>query len=166
MASADLTSIYPTIILAIVAFYGAVLSTINFLNERKKEKPNIVVDLFWAWEENDFGGEVLYAIAKNIGSKTVTLDYVIIDEYTKTKKIWNLWITPTDKEKPLRKAHFRIKSDNELSSGKRYEFIIDTETLGIEHGIDTSMNLIATFGDQIGNRYQSKPIEPVIFNYL
>ena len=156
MVQTDLTSITPTIILAIVAFYGAVLSTINFFNERKKEVPQIVIEFYWAWEEEDYGGEVLYAVARNKGWKTITLDYLNIEEFIKPKHFWNFLNTQTDKEKYTTKARF--KTISELPSGKSYEFVIDDETLMTEHRIIKTMDLIATFVDQIGNQYQSKPI--------
>ena len=153
----DFAPIFPTIILAIIAFYGAVLSTINFVKDWQREKPKIIVDIYWDWDEEDWGGPVLRAIARNKGSKTVTLDYIDIEEFVRPKRLWRVFPVK-GKGKYSQKARFGVKSQNELSSGKCYEFVIDDDTLGTEHGISNRMDLIVTFVDQIGNRYQSKPL--------
>jgi hypothetical protein len=158
MALIDFTAILSTIILAIVASYGAVLSTINFLNERKKEKPQIIVDLYWGWGEGKYGSELLYITAKNTGWKTVTLDYILIVEYVKPKQFWKVWKARNDNKKNSKIASFQITSNNELLSGKCYEYKIDADDLGIKYGINSSMNLIAAYYDQIGNHYESNPI--------
>jgi hypothetical protein len=160
MASTDLTSILPTLILALVAIYGAGLSTYNFLNDRKKEKSQVSVDIDWLWDEEDFGGVVLRATARNTGWKTVTLDYLEIEEYIKPKRRRIF----SKKEIIRRVAHVEyIKNDNELLSGKKYEFMKDTDSLEEERAWDMdaltkSMDIIVVFVDQLGNRYKSKPL--------
>ncbi len=160
MALTDLTSILPTLILPLVAIYGAGLSTYNFLNDSKKEKSQVRVDIDWLWDEEDFGGVVLLATARNTGWKTVTLDYLEIEEYIKPKRLRIF----SQKEIFRRVAHVEfIKNDNELLSGKKYEFRKDTDSLEEEQAWDRnaltkSMDIIVVFVDQLGNRYKSKPL--------
>ena len=157
MASTDLIPIIPTIILAIVAFYGAILSTINFFKDRKRERPQI--DVVWYYDVDKETEKLIRCIAaRNVGMKPITLDFAFIEEFIEPQKPWFKWFVQNDeKRNPRRTDNHKIKTNNELSSGKCYEIEIYWEELDIAFGESPYLKLIAVFVDQLGKRYQSKP---------
>jgi hypothetical protein len=157
MASTDLIPIITTIILAIVAIYGAVLSTINFIKERKREKPQI--DVIFETDFDEYAGEINnYIIARNNGIKPVTLDCAFIEEFIEPKRPWSKWIGRNERERDPRKTirHF-IGTPNKLSSGECCKVDINYLELDVTFGQSPDLKLIAVFVDQLGKRYQSKP---------
>jgi len=161
MESSDFLPLVPSILLAIVAIYGAILSTMNFFNQRKSQKPQLEV-VFWNDVDTE-KGEITdfhkYIIARNTGIKTVTLSRAYLIEATSPEMPWTKWINRNKPKKwPRISDDFKIKTNNELSSGKCYEIEISDGDLERVFGICNDTKIIAVFVDQLGNRYQSKPL--------
>jgi hypothetical protein len=166
MESTDLLPLIPSILLTIVALYGAILSTMNFLNQRKRDKPQLKV-VFW----NDLDtekGEVIdfhkYIVARNIGFKTVTLSHAYIIEILPLETVWLNWKTRGKKKIwPKQTDNYKIKNGNALPSGKCYEIEIFNDELDRVFGTFSNKKVIAVFVDQLGNQYKSKPIRDLVY---
>ena len=157
MASFDILPIIPTILLAIIAAYGAILSTLNFIRDRNREKPQLIVEIFL--EYDDEYGEVLKVITRNTGWKTVTIGQVIIEEINEPEKKWyEFWFQNCKKSNREYRYFSSLASPGiEILSGKCNEYFMDPEELGTTSGITLENKIIAIVIDQIGNRYKSKP---------
>ena len=160
MTLLDLSPAFYPILLAIVALYGAILSTINLIKDFRREKPRL--EIVWGDEVIEENGEVIgfygWIAARNIGIKAITLDYGYIKEHFELKQRFLNWFVKPSKKKYANNTEFcKIKTNNELSSGKSYTLEISEFDLDTAFGECYEGKLIAIFVDQIGNKYQSKP---------
>jgi len=157
----ELLSIFSSIIIPLLALYGAIISTYNFFNDRKKEKPQIEIttDLDLDWKEGEITAARNLIIARNIGIKPVTFASAYIEEFIESQNPWWKQIVRKNKKRipGCTTDPYKFENGKEVLSGKCLEIEVHYGELYETFGDSPGMKLIAVFIDQIGNRYQSEP---------
>lgn len=149
----NLTSQLPTIITALIAIYGAILSTYNLVLKRREKSHQVSVNLssgFLTCGER-LSPYVLFIVASNPGHRTVTLDSV--------------GIRLPDKRQIVFPFSGRFGSDvqfpHDLTEGQSCRAWVDVKELTalLEEGISGRIKLIGFYTDAIGGKYKSKPLK-------
>ncbi len=148
MRLGDIT--WADILTAMVALYGAVLSTIILVREWKAKRPNIRVEVSEGTVQIPLGlwsDQSIFIEARNRGHKAVTLSMVgfILPDGDR-------WAIP----RPLGYVTFPY----ELMPEKRCMVRTPAQKLATElesMGFPDRVSLIGYYDDEIGRRHQSKP---------
>jgi len=156
----DLTEI----IIAIAAFWGAILSTITLIQKLLEDKPRITVHPGMTAEH--FNNEVyIVLIVRNFGKKSVTLSYAYVEEIPKIsfiQKILNI-IYKKREERPFGSTEDRIDKI-EVFSHKNYAIPILIYDVP-DKWLKSTVDLQGTVIDQLGNEYRSEVIKKYKFPF-
>jgi hypothetical protein len=149
---------WPTVIIAIVAVYGAMLSTYTaLLNWRDKTRRVAVrLSLGFGVYGNQTGPTVLLVTASNPGSRTVTLTSWALRLPDK-RQLWP----------PMPQSHVDFPHD--LLEGKSCTVWVPAREVaeGLKgEGFSGRIKLAGLFRDAVGNVYTSKPIKFDIDGWL
>lgn len=145
---------------AIIAIYGAMLSTAIFINNWIKDRPNLIIKVeidFIDPENLGSSPEGLKVTCINIGTKTVTVGKIIIEEIDKSKSLWSKLKIGKELQKNKRYISSITPNGIEILSGKSQEYFIDPEKLQMVSDISLEKSVIAIAIDQTENQFRSKP---------
>jgi len=141
---------WPTIITAIVAVYGAILSTYNLLIKRKDNKRQVDVTLKWGLVGvMDKPNAMFLLNAANPGKRTVTLEGCHI-EFPNMKQLVMPYPLGT------------IKFPHDLEEGKNCTVwfpISEVVEALVSQGYTGNVSICAVFRDALGGKYKSSLFE-------
>jgi len=141
---------WPTIVTAVVAVYGAGLSTYNLIAKIKSEKRKVTVELKWGligFADKTIPILALHAV--NPGEKTVTLTQCHLE-------------LPNKKQLIITNSQGTIKLPHDLEKGKGGEIYFPIKEVVqalIREGYTKDIELKAVFRDALGNEYKSRPFK-------
>lgn len=142
-------------VVALVAVYGAILSTYGIYQSYEDKQAKIKVELNYGITKDGLGTTETYLIsAKNLGERTVTLSNVAFN----LPKGYKIEIMT-----PLRERRLPCK----LQSGECFTVDYDMRTLVQtleKQGCNDLQEITAYYSDQIGNKYQSNPVTIMRFS--
>lgn len=133
--------------MALVAIYGAILSTYGIYQSYDDKRVKIEVELSYGLMGDDLI-ETYFIIAKNTGEKTVTLSNVA-------------FALPNEFKLEIGAPLLDGRLPRKIESGESINVEYDMRTLvkGLnEHGYSNLKTISAYFSDQLGNKYMSRPI--------
>lgn len=141
---------WTNIIIAVVAVYGAVISTYTLITQQKKDRPNLNVKVKWGlipFTNGDVSEPQLFIEALNRGHTNITLSgqgFILPDNKTIVD--------------PIPKSN--VKFPHELKAGKGCSIwmdVIETAYKLKSNGYSGKIDLIGFYRDQIDITYKSKP---------
>jgi hypothetical protein len=144
-----ITISWPDVVVAIVALWGAVLSTVIFIRDLRKEKSKIRVKTSFSFLTfpNSKADPKICVTAMNAGNVPVTLSSVHIA--MPNGKNYVQIHSPTSPQLPF-----------ELQPRKNYSHFFDEKVFiakAKESGILGKIKICPYFSDQMDNKYWSKP---------
>ena len=148
MSLGDIT--WAEFVTAMVALYGAVLSTIILLREWKAKRPNIKVEVSEGTVPIPLGlssDHSIFIEARNRGHKAVTLSMVGL-------------ILPDGERWPITRPLGNVRLPYELLPEKRCMVRTPAQKLASElesMGFPDKVSLIGYYDDEVGRRHKSKP---------
>ena len=134
------------IIVLIIAAYGAILSTIIYIQKWHENKPHIQIDYCC----EDPYDQILYIalIVRNHGKKSITLSYALLEDQSKNyQQESHEFVEPMD----------RIDG-TEITSGKKFKIPFSIYQVP-DRWVNNKMQIVGIVVDQLGNKYQSGVIE-------
>jgi hypothetical protein len=145
------------IIIAFAAFWGAILSTVSYVQKLREDSPRITVDQGMTTEH--FNNEVyIVLIVRNFGKKAITLSYAYVEEIPKIstlQQILNIFYRKQN-EFPSGSTEDRINKI-EVSSHKNFAvpiLVYDVPDKWLKNQIDPRGTVV----DQLGREYHTKII--------
>ena len=144
----DKVQIITTIIVAFVAVYGAILSTVNFILARRERKPRLKVTCDWGviTQGRDVSQPFLFINIANVGYKTITINAPIFRLENNTQIIF-------------RQPQSEVNFPHELTEGKSCKLWEEAKPIASEltqKGHRGEVKLFAEVSDAVGNRYRAK----------
>jgi len=140
------------IVTIIVAVYGAILSTYNFLVERRKHRPSVNVKIsqgFLSSGAGDVSDLMLFLSASNPGEKAVTLASHGFE-------------LPNKKNLVFPRAQSDVTFPCELLPEKGCQVwmpVLDVARALRSEGFSGKVKLVGFYRDQVGRTHRSKPYE-------
>ena len=142
----DLTKVdWKYVITALIAIYGAILSTINLINNVKNNKSFIEVTTTWGMITGDEKTK-LFITASNPSSRTVTLSSMG-------------FILPNKKYLIFTYPESNVSFPYEVQTGKNCMVWCDIYDIAVQlkkQNYEGDINLIGFYKDQLGKEYKSK----------
>jgi hypothetical protein len=142
---------WPTVVTAVVALYGAALSTLNYLASRREKSRRVKVELSLGFLAHGptLSPTMLFIVASNIGTLPVTLSSSGIR-------------LPNGRQAICPLPNTDVRFPHELQGGKDCRIWIDArefaDTLRRE-GLSGKVRLTGFYLDQTGVRHKSKPFK-------
>jgi hypothetical protein len=140
------------IITALLAMYGAILSTIVAIRDWRARRPKIAVKTSWGLLDLGRGNTsdaMLFVQATNPGQKPVTLSSVG-------------FVLPSQERVFLKEPHGSMRIPCELASESACQVWIGAGELAQllrSHGFSGTLRLIGFYNDQVGRTHKSKPFK-------
>jgi len=130
-------------LVAAIAVYGAVLSTIVAVQKWLENKPKIVID--YDYFDPDHAELYLMLIVENHGEKSITLSYAAIKE-------------ENPENRPCLAEPYMQVDGKEVKSGKNLKIPFTIQQVP-ERWLKSEMQLVGIVRDQLGKEYRSKIID-------
>jgi len=141
---------WPTITIAIVAVYGAILSTYNLIVKRKENKRQVEVTFQWGLVgAMDKTNAMFFLNAANPGNRTVTLEGCHIE-------------LPNKKQLVMPYTQGPIKFPHDLEEGKNCTVwfpVREVVDALVGEGYTGNVSICAVFRDALGKKYKSTPFK-------
>ena len=141
---------WPTITTAIVAVYGAILSTYNLVMKRKENKRQVDVTFKWGLvDATDKPNAMFFLNAANPGKRTVTLEGCHIE-------------FPNKKQLVMPYTQGTIKFPHHLEEGKNCTVwfpVSEVVEALVGEGYTGNVSICAVFRDALGGKYKSIPFK-------
>jgi len=146
---------WPTVTTALVALYGAILSSYNALAARKEKRPQVRVSVSFGVKVcgspligGEAGPPLLFVEASNPGRRTVTLSSLGLLLAKKRQ----LFLDPHSEGMPF---------PYDLEPGKSYRMWVAASRLASwlkQEGLQGKVKLVGFYDDAVGNRYRSRKL--------
>ena len=132
------------LVVLVIAAYGAILSTIIYVQKWLENKPKIVIDYYF-WEPTDIRRELyVMLVVRNYGKKSITLSCALLQAVPEKE---HEFVEPLD-----------FIDGTEVASGKNYKI-----PFSVYHAptnwVNNKVQIIGIVEDQLGNEYRSEIIE-------